>query len=122
LVFAAACRRAEEPLGAVGLLLTDPEWDEQVASGEELFADPAILGAKVVTWCDGLTVSFPVKLESSELSWSREGMLPISEWPRVSLWYAGPRRRVRYEDRLDQATDEPRGIQLILDMDGLAPN
>ena len=97
-------------------------WWSQVGEQEARFRDPAILGADVVFYCEGSTRSLSVKsYEEPTASWSRSVIFPEREWPTVSLWYAGEKRLVRYEDRLEDTGESPRGIRLILDLERLAP-
>jgi len=96
-------------------------WWNRAGEQEARFRDPAILGADVVVHCDGSTRSFSVKsYEEPTASWSRSVFFPEREWPAVSLWYAGEKRLVRYEDRLENMGENPRGIRLILDLERLA--
>ena len=96
-------------------------WWDQAGEQEARFRDPAILGADVVFHCEGSTRSLSVKShEEPTASWSRSVIFPSREWPSTSLWYAGEKRLVRYEDRLEDTGESPRGIRLILDLERLA--
>lgn len=100
--------------------IMNPWWSHAEAR-EAHFRDPAILGADVVYDCEGSTRSFGVKpYEEPTAAWSRSLVLPSQKWPAVSLWYAGEKRLIRYEDRLEGVGVTPRGIRLILDLDVLA--
>jgi hypothetical protein len=95
-------------------------WWNQAGEQEARFRDPAILGADVVFHCEGSTRSLAVKsYEEPTASWSRSAIFPSREWPSANLWYAGEKRLVRYEDRLEDAGESPRGIRLILDLERL---
>ena len=98
-------------------------WWEQVDVIRDRFADPAIVDAEVVYYCDDFGFgenSFGIKDYQEPIgSWSRSLFLPANEFPSVSLWHAGPRQLVRYEDRLSASDGISRGIRLVLDLERL---
>jgi hypothetical protein len=118
------CMEHDAPQDVLGQVELLKPWWEQVEVIRDRFADPAILDAEVVYYCDDFgfgTNSFGIKDYQEPIgSWSRSLFLPADEFPSVNLWHAGPRRYVRYEDRLSASDGIPRGIRLVLDLERLA--
>jgi hypothetical protein len=112
------CVMDESPLEVVRTLERLDDWWEQIDRREDLFDDPAILGAHILYYCDGGTSAFAVKPYDELVdAWSANEMLSREEWPRATLWFLGRKRVVRYEDRLQNESGDPTGFRIVLDPD-----
>jgi hypothetical protein len=109
--------RREELLA---LTETLEQWGRQVEAGQDLLADPVILAAEVLQFCDGAQSTFGVKsYEGPDSTWSAAMFLPGDKQPEVSLWFAGMQRQVRYDVKIGESVEDPLVIRLILDLEGL---
>ena len=100
-------------------------WSQELQSREAIFSDPVILGAEVVRYCGDSVLSSGVKTYEApsaptgpRLLWSRSMFIPAREWPAVSLWHAGSKRLIEYEDRLPGDQEDVTGFRLTLDLEG----
>jgi hypothetical protein len=116
-----ACLDHDSPLQVMaGIERLEPWWD-RFEERADLFAEPVILAAGVVIFCDGAEHSFNIKNYDEPTGlWSRSVLFPGEEWPSVSLWYGQSHRVVRYEDRLTDEDGTRKGIRLALDLELLA--
>lgn len=104
----------------LALTETLEQWEDQIEAGQDLLADPVILAAEVLQFCDGAQSTFGVKsYEGPDSTWSAAMFLPADEQPQVSLWFAGMQRQVRYDTRIGDSKEDPLIIRLILDLEGL---
>jgi hypothetical protein len=96
-------------------------WIDQYRDQFDIFDDPAILGARVITIYDENSTS-SISLKHFE---QPVGSLPLSigspgiDRPFARLWYAQGRHIVKYENRILDAGGQVRGYMLILDLDRL---
>jgi len=110
-------RSQDDLLALIGTL---ESWQERVEAGKHLFEDPVILAAEILQMCGGSQSTFGVKpYEGPESTWSASMLSRREEWPSVSLWFAGTRREVRYDSRIDDTGPDPLLIRLILDLESL---
>ncbi len=85
---------------------------------EELFADPAILGASIRYYRDGTENCIIFKDNNKpDGAWTLSFQSPTLEEPEVSLYQAGKKRWIRYENRFEGASGMQRGCRLCIDLD-----
>jgi len=96
-------------------------WEERMDAYRDRFDDPVILGAEVVGVCGHTSISRPLKAyEPGGPVWTPSMFDPSEDWPWVSVWYAGLRRVVQYEDRVSRTPRGEARLRLLLDYEGLA--
>lgn len=101
------------------LMSTLSSWQASFNAREDLFADPAILGAKVSRTCGDSQMIYVLKAFEPALSFSRSMITPPTTWPAVSLWFIGGQRTVKYQDRIDAGSGEIEGFELTLALEHL---
>ncbi len=100
-------------------------WGERVEAGLNLLDDPVILGAEILQMCRDEQNTFSIKsygvksYEGGDSAWSASMLSRREEWPSVSLWFAGTKRQVRYDSRIDNSGPDPLLVRLILDLEAL---
>jgi hypothetical protein len=96
-------------------------WFDQYRDQFDLFDDPAILGASVITKYDGHTTS-SISLKAFEIpagSWPLSMGSPGINRPSARLWYADGQHIVKYENKIQDAEGRIKGYKMILDLDRL---
>lgn len=94
-------------------------WWLDMDSDEDLFADPVILGASLryrnTKHC---VTEIGVKIfKEPDGSWTLSTRTPSVDEAAVTIFNAGPKRWLRYENRFEIGSEISRGCRLYLDLD-----
>jgi len=110
----------KDPSALIEHIEKEKEWMGPVEEHADLFSDPVILGAYIITrYTNRRTTFISVKVFEDE----PEPSIPLSRntpgvnQPALSIWQARKKRWITYENLVLNAAGEKRGYQLILDLD-----